>query len=77
MYGIQTEVERSKSSKTDELTSQIPDTKEERVAKGGESDIAQPRTNRFRTGKRAPEAVHSAKTGHRRLTLQRQPNLQP
>lgn len=45
------------------------------IAKGpGESDIAQPRTNRMRTGKRAPEAVHSAKTGHHRLTLQRQPN---
>ncbi|KAJ5302169.1 hypothetical protein N7508_007032 [Penicillium antarcticum] len=59
------------------IDNKTQDTKEERVAKGGESDIAQPRTNRFRTGKRAPEAVHSAKTGHRRLTLQRQPNLQP
>ncbi|KAJ5173857.1 uncharacterized protein N7500_001788 [Penicillium coprophilum] len=47
------------------------------LPRAGESDIAQPRTNRMQTGKRAPEAVHSAKTGHRRLTLQRQPNRQP
>lgn len=42
----------------------------------GESDIAQPRTNQKRTSKRAPEAVHPAKTGQCRLTLQRQPNRQ-
>lgn len=42
-----------------------------------ESDNAQPRTNRMRNSKRAPETVHAPKTGHHRVTLQRQPNRQP
>ena len=41
------------------------------------SDNAQPRTNPIGTIKRAPEAVHPPKTGHHRVTLQRQPNRLP
>ncbi|KAJ5902526.1 hypothetical protein N7495_003054 [Penicillium taxi] len=42
-----------------------------------ESDNGRPRTNYIRTGKRAPEAVRSPKTGGRWVTLQRQPNRLP